>query len=145
MPVSAPTRDEAAALALYEAAQWVKTFRDSMRQGSGDRRAADRIHGRLMDQARRRQLGEDYDPAINATDAALRRQIAQRTGRSPLADKVVTTVWETWVFEEYADAEAAAEAVLRLLSEAINYTHNEPVISAGELEALADEIKAGIS
>lgn len=38
--------------------------------------AADRIYGELMDRARRRHLGDLYDPAIDANEESLRAQIA---------------------------------------------------------------------
>jgi hypothetical protein len=81
----AVTPDKAAALVLYEAAEWVASYRDQMKRGSGDRRAAERIHAVLADRARRRHLGELYDPAIAVSGELLRQELAARPAPVDLA------------------------------------------------------------
>lgn len=72
------TPEVAAALALYEAARVARRFRDSMKVRSAAHTAADRIYAELLDLARRRHLGELYDPAVFATEESLKAQIAER-------------------------------------------------------------------
>lgn len=98
--MTGPTPTEAAALALYDAAEWTARYRDSMRRGSGQAMAAERIRGELLVRAQRRHLGDEYDPAINATEESLRRQIAVRGEETALADRLQRAA-TTAAFEEF--------------------------------------------
>lgn len=111
-----PTPDEAAALALYEAAKWVALYRDQMKRGSGQAKAADRIHTELLDWARRRHLGDLYDPAIQVDADSLRRQITARPGNPPmdaattdlLGDILAALIHRTgYTVVEFSDSELA--------------------------------------
>jgi hypothetical protein len=50
-------------------------------------------------------------------------------------------VWEAGCCEMYVQAEVAVAIVLQLLADAANKPHDEPVLSTGELQELADEAK----
>lgn len=78
-PPAEPRLDECVALALYDLSEKILRDAETMKAGSGARRAAEQIGYDVYRQAKALDLGEFDDSAISRTGADLRRNIAARS------------------------------------------------------------------
>lgn len=68
--------DPRRALALYEAAIWIRHYATRQKSGSGARIAAEQIHHHIHQLAARAEFGDLYDSAVQANGSTLAGHLA---------------------------------------------------------------------